>query len=88
LISQPGFDATTVDPLTVTVASSTVKVKGNGEALASVEDCGGDSLQDLKVKVLTNAMTVVAGELVEIRGETTDGISFVGQDTVNIVPGE
>ena len=88
LISQPGFDATTVIPLTVTVASATVKVKGNGDALASVEDCGGDSLQDLKVKIVTDAMTVVAGEVVEVRGETTDGISFVGQDTINIVPAE
>jgi len=88
LVSQPGFDATTVIPLTVTVASSTVKVKGNGDALASVEDCGGDSRLDLKVKVVTDAMTVVAGEVVEVRGETTDGISFVGQDTINIVPVE
>jgi hypothetical protein len=42
ILSAPDFDATTVDPETVTLASAPVKLKGKGTPLFSFEDIDED----------------------------------------------
>ena len=49
IFSTASFDATRVDPLTVTLASAPVKLKGKGTHMSSSEDVNGDGRSDLLV---------------------------------------
>ncbi len=42
ILSTPEFDATTVDPLTVSLSSGPVRLRGNGTPQVGVEDVTGD----------------------------------------------
>ena len=87
ILSTPSFDATTVDPLTVTLASAPVRLKGKGKPQASFEDVNGDGLLDLVVHVDTSTLQLSAGDtLAVLEGKTTVGIGIQGTDTVRIVP--
>ena len=57
ILSDEGFDATTVDATTVRLASAQVRLRGNGTPMASVYDVDGDGLADLVVHVSTSALT-------------------------------
>ena len=61
IISTVAFDARTVDPLTVTVAGASVKVKANG-TMSSFEDVNRDGLLDLLVHVSTEAFQLTNGD--------------------------
>jgi len=87
-LSSPDFDATTVDPLSVTLASGEVWLKGNGTPMASFSDVNGDGLTDIVVHVATDSLLLSDGDTdAVLMGETFDGIAFTGTDTVRIVPG-
>lgn len=82
----PGFDATTIDPSTVTLAGAAVKLKGKGTPMASQEDVNGDGLLDLVVHVETEALQVSEGDIVAIlEGRTFSGTPVMGADSVRIV---
>ena len=87
VLSTVTFDATTVDPITVTLASAPVKVKRKGTPMASVRDVDGDGLLDLVVHVETEALELseMAEEAV-LTGETFGGTSVTGVDTIRVVP--
>jgi len=51
IFSTTTFDASTVVPMTVTLASALFKPKGNGMPVASSEDVDGDGPLDLVVHV-------------------------------------
>ena len=86
IFSTADFDATTVDPLTVTLAGAEVKLKGKGTPMSSAKDVDGDGLLDLIVHVDTTALALTGTETVAIlRGVTFDGIKIRGEDTVRIV---
>lgn len=53
IFSTPDFDATTVDPTTVTLAGASVKLKGKGTPMSSFEDVNGDDFEDIVVHVDT-----------------------------------
>jgi len=87
ILSTPGFDATTVDPVSVTLADASVKVKGNGTPMASEEDVNGDGLLDLVVHVFTSGLQLTDGDVEAVlEGETYDGVPIQGSDVVRIVP--
>lgn len=87
IFSRPDFDATTVDPSTVTLAGAPVKVKSNGTLMASQEDVNDDGLVDLVVHVETSALQLSEGDTVAIlQGRTYFGMPVVGADSVRIVP--
>ena len=87
IFSSATFDATTVDPLTVTLAGATVKLKGKGTPMASSEDVDGDGLLDLVVHVSIEALQLTNGDTEAILGgRTLDGTSITGVDTVRVVP--
>lgn len=68
------FDATTVDPTTVTLADPEVKVRGQGTSMASEEDVNGDGLRDLVVHVQTEGLDLIgADSQSELTGKTFDG---------------
>lgn len=87
IFSTSDFDATTVDPMTVTLASAPVKLKGKGTPQASTEDVNGDGLLDLVVHVSTEALQLseTATEAV-LEGETFDGTKIKGVDIIKVVP--
>ncbi len=87
IFSTPDFDATTINPTTVTLAGASVKLKGKGTPMASFEDVNGDSLLDIIVHIDTTALEELSmGDMdVVLDGETYDGKKISGVDTVRIV---
>lgn len=87
IFSTAAFDATTLDPLTVTLASAPVKLKGKGTPMASFEDINGDGFLDLVVHVDTSAFQIIEAEHEAIlKGTTYSGTPVIGSDLVKIVP--
>jgi Tol biopolymer transport system component len=86
IFSSEIFNATTVDPLSVTLAGASVRIKGKGTPQASSADVDGDGLLDLIVHVDTTALQLSSGDTEAIlEGQTYDGVSIRGVDTVRIV---
>jgi len=87
ILSSESFDATTVDPLSVTLAGSYVRLKGKGTPMASFEDVNKDGLLDLLVHVDTEALdlTDTSTEAV-LEGKTFSGRRIKGTDTVKVIP--
>ncbi len=87
ILSTATFDATTVDPTTVTLASAPVRLKGKGTPMASSEDLNGDGLPDLVVHVSTDALVLSEADTEAVlEGKTFDGKAIQGTDSVRIVP--
>lgn len=84
------FDASTLDPRTLTLAGGTVAVRPNGTVQASLEDVNGDGRLDLVVHVYTETMNYQAltGQTgsVTLEGKTYNGELVRGTDSVRIVP--
>ncbi len=87
IFSSAGFDATTVDPTTVTLAGAAVKVRGKGTPMASQADVNLDGLMDLLIHVDTQAFQLTGSDTEAVlKGETFDGFLIRGTDSVRIVP--
>ena len=81
------FDATTVDPTTVTLSDAGVKLRGKGTPMASVQDVNGDGLLDLVVQVSTEALQLTTTDTQAVlRGQTFGGQFIQGTDTIRVVP--
>jgi len=87
ILSSETFDATTVDPLTVTLSGANVRLKGKGTPMSSFEDINKDGRLDLLVHVETEALelTDTSTEAV-LEGKTFSGRRIKGTDTVKVVP--
>ena len=87
IFSSATFDATTVEPITVTLASAPVKLKGKGTPMSSSEDVNDDGLMDLVVHVDTEALQLSeTDEEAVLEGQTSNGTPIRGVDTVRVVP--
>ncbi len=87
ILSTPAFDARTLDPTTITLASAPVKLRGQGTPMASAQDVNGDGLLDLIVHVSTEALQLRDADTEAVlRGRTTSGRTVQGSDTVRVVP--
>ena len=88
ILSSGTFDAMTVDPDTITLASASIKLVGKSErALAHAEDVNWDGLLDLVSQVVTEQLLLEAGDSIAVLEATTfDGIDIRGEDSVNIIP--
>jgi len=87
IFSTEGFDATTIDPGTVTLAGAGVKVKGKGNRyMSSIDDINEDGLPDLMVHVITQALEITEKrELASLFGKTFAGVNITGSDYVTVV---
>lgn len=89
ILSAAGFDATALDPDSITLAGAGVAVRGKGNKyLASEKDVNGDGLVDLEVKIETENLdpgTFQDGTAIlqVMDGET---VIYMGSDTITIVP--
>ena len=87
IFSAPDFDATTVDPETVTLASAHVRLKGKGTPMFSFEDIDEDRLLDIVVQINTESLQLTEGDVEAVlEGVTFDGLNIQGADSVRIVP--
>ncbi len=89
ILSSMTFDATEVNPTTVSLGGAGVAVRGKGKSLAHAEDVNGDGLPDLVVQVETESLgfDTEAGDLI-LTGFTYEGQEIKGTDTIVIVPSE
>ena len=86
IFSSALFDAARIDPATVTLAGSMVRLKGKGTPQASFEDVDGDGLLDMVVHVETSAFDLTEGDTeAELTALLLDGTPIVGWDTVRII---
>jgi hypothetical protein len=82
------FDATEIDPDTVTLAGAGVAIRGKGSKLLSSEkDLNGDGVLDLEVKVETQSLVINPEDGAAIlEGETYGGQAVKGVDYITVVP--
>ncbi len=86
IFSSPDFDATNIDPVTVTLAGASVMLKGKGTPMASFEDINEDGLLDIVVHVDTTALELSLGDTDAIlEGVTYAGVRIRGTDTVRVI---
>ncbi|MBI4454937.1 MAG: SBBP repeat-containing protein [Acidobacteria bacterium] len=87
IFSTTTFNARTIDPITVTLASAPVKLRGQGTPMTSIQDVNGDGLLDLVVHVSTEALQLAETDTqATLQGTTADGSCITGVDTVRVVP--
>jgi predicted extracellular nuclease len=87
LLSTDRFDATAVDPATITFAGAPVIQKNNGSYMASIEDVNDDGLYDLMLHFETQLLDLGSGATeAMLEGMTSDGRRIYGTDSVRIVP--
>ena len=87
ILSSPDFDATQVDPTSVSLDGQSIRIVGKGKTLAHIEDANGDGLDDLVVQIEDEDGIYLEGDtLATIMGDTLDGTSIVGTDEICIVP--
>jgi hypothetical protein len=86
IFSMSNFDATTVDPQSVTLAGASVKLRGKGTPMSSFEDINGDGLIDIIVHISTEALQLNdADTKAVLEGKTYSGLQIMGVDSVRII---
>lgn len=89
ILSAAGFDATTIDPLSLSLASAPVRLKGKGTPQVAFEDVNGDGLLDLVAHMDTSAFDVsFAAKAAVLEGMTYNGLAIRGSGPVRVVPAE
>lgn len=88
ILSSATFDATQVDPATVTLAGGAVRLIGKGDKFAcSAQDVNKDGLLDLVCHVVTAQFLIEPGDSVAVlEAKTLSGQAIRGEDSINIVP--
>jgi uncharacterized membrane protein YeaQ/YmgE (transglycosylase-associated protein family) len=86
IFSTPSFDATAIDPASVTLAEASVRTKKTGRTMAAVKDVDRDGLGDLVVQIDTTELALVVGDSIAVlEGSTFDGRLVRGTDSVMVV---
>jgi len=81
------FDVKQIDLTTIKLANAGVKLKGNGQPMASYEDVNKDGITDVIVHISTNEFQLTAADIkAELNGDLLDGKKIKGFDSVRIVP--
>jgi hypothetical protein len=85
IFSTPDFDAASIDPVSITMANATLKVKGKGTLMYSLDDINGDGLLDMVVHVETQGLDVTgSAESAEVSGRTLNGTPIFGTDSIQV----
>jgi len=85
ILGSASFDATQVDPLTLSLDGQSVKTKRNGTPQANIENVNGDGFNDLVVKIIDIDGTYAVGTGTgTLTGQLFDGTPFEGSDSICI----
>jgi len=88
ILSDPGFNAATVDPVTVKLEGAAVRLNGKSGNIGSLQDVNGDGLLDLVVQVYTDQLSLTVGATeAMVKASLKTGGTIFGFDTINVVPG-
>jgi hypothetical protein len=88
ILTTDTFDATTVDPSTVSLDGAGARLRGKSGNTGSHEDVDNDGDLDLVVQMEdTNGIYEPGDAVATLMGTTFDGTQIVGSDDVCIVPG-
>jgi hypothetical protein len=85
ILSEDGFDATTVDPQSVEFAGATIGLRGKGVLQYSLEDVDGDGDTDFVAHIPVENLDLEADSTQASVNGSADGVLFEGTDWVNIV---
>lgn len=87
ILSTIDFDASTVDPMSVSLAGASVKLVGKSDKyLCHHEDVNLDGFIDLLCQVYTAQFMVEAGETTAtLEAQTFDGTRLLGEDNIRVV---
>lgn len=88
IISGPGFDATTVNPCTIRLGASAVRLAGkSGRHLCQHSDVNNDGATDFvcEVEIVLGIIEEGADEAI-LRAVTSEGDLIEGRDVVHVVP--
>lgn len=86
ILGTASFDATRVDPASVTLAGAPVAISSQGKLIASVTDVNRDGRADLVVHVVTAKMAISFGDAAAtLTGQTYDGTLIEGSDRVTVL---
>lgn len=88
ILSSATFDATQVDPNTISLAGASVKVVGKGNKfLCHEDDVNSDNFVDLVCQLETVQFIIEEGQSnAVLEGKTFDGLAIHGEDFIRIVP--
>ena len=86
IVSTDTFDATTIDPMTITLANAPVKLWRNGTPMVFRKDVDGDGRVDLVVLVKARAMDLDKSDTEAVlEGKMFNGTDIRGSDSIRIV---
>lgn len=88
ILSSAEFEATSVDPETITLAGAPVQRVGkNNKPLCHAADVNLDGQLDLFCQVVTAQLNLQPGDTTAaLEGETSDGTPIRGEDSIRLVP--
>lgn len=88
IISTSAFDATQVDPASVTLAGASVQLIGKSSKYScSTQDVNGDGLKDFLCQVTTAQFLIQSGQSTAmLQAKTLSGQPIQGQEAITIVP--
>jgi len=87
ILSSDDFDATLVNPSSISLNGQGVRIVGKGNIQSHIEDVNGDGLDDLMVQIEDMDGTYGAGNAIAVlTGETFGGDPMKGTDSICIVP--
>jgi trimeric autotransporter adhesin len=86
IMGEADFDVTQINPLTITLSGTAIKLKGNGTPMSSISDVNGDSIADMVVHISTEALRqCLYGYEVVLDGRLYNGEAIQGADIVQVI---
>lgn len=86
ILTTDDFDASAVDPFSVTLEGMEVQVKGKSGNAGSMEDVDGDGDLDLVVQIVDDGTLVLGDSTATLTALTHEGGQVFGIDAISIVP--
>ena len=86
ILTTDTFDASTVDPLSVTLQDAAVRIKGKSGNAGSLEDVDSDGDLDLVLQVFNDLNLAEGQSTATLSGNLFDGTPIEGTDSICVVP--
>lgn len=87
ILGSATLDVHQINPTTIKLANASIKLKGNGQPMASYSDMNGDGFADMVVQVSTQALQLTSTDVIaNLDGQLMNGIAIKGSESIRIVP--